>query len=529
MGAASACACGALQERTGGLTEFVPLPFVPMETPIYLHGRARSGPTYREAILMHAVARLALHPHVTNIQTSWVKMGPQGVKACLDAGANDLGGTLMNESITRAAGAVHGEELPPAEMEALIASIGRQPAQRTTLYEDVAPERRAASFAAAPLAAPILTPAHRYEREQPKSAVPPRRAKKFAHENRHRMSGRDNSHADQGGYVMMLHLRRLRNAALVGLGVLAASTLAATADDTLKIAVGQRGSWDTSVSELGQKAGIFKKHGLELDLLFTQGAGETQQATISGSVDVGIGGGVMGVLGAFEKGAPIRVIGTEINSAGDYWYVPAASPIKTIRDANGATMAFSTVGSSTQAIVLAIIKEYGLTAAKPVATGGPPPTFTQVMSGQIDVGWATPPFGIQALEEGKIRIIARGNDIPEIRNQTNRLLITSASVLERRKAAIERYMDAYRETVAYMYADPMALKYYAEIASVPESLAKRVRDEFFTKEMLMPDKVIGMDIIMPAAVTLKYLAAPIPDDKLKALFQIPPPRRRREW
>ena len=203
--------------------------------------------------------------------------------------------------------------------------------------------------------------------------------------------------------------------------------------------------------------------------------------------------------------------------------MPAASPIKSIRDANGATMAVSTVGSSTQAIVLAIIKEYGLSAAKPVATGGPPPTFTQVMSGQIDVGWATPPFGIQALEEGKIRIIARGNDIPEIRNQTNRLLITSSSVLERRKGAIDRYMDAYRETVEYMYASPMALKYYAEIASVPESLAKRVRDEFFTKEMLMPDKVIGMDIIMPAAVTLKYLAAPIPDDKLKALFQIPQP------
>jgi NitT/TauT family transport system substrate-binding protein len=317
----------------------------------------------------------------------------------------------------------------------------------------------------------------------------------------------------------MLRVRIAAAAAILGV-----STLAASADDTLKIAVGQRGSWDTSVSELGQKAGIFKKHGLALDLLFTQGAGETQQATISGSVDVGIGGGVMGVLGAFEKGAPIRVIGTEINSAGDYWYVAATSPIKSIKDVNSTTMAFSTVGSSTHAIVLAIIKEYGLAAAKPVATGGPPPTYTQVMSGQIDVGWATPPFGIQALEEGKIRIIARGNDIPEIRNQTNRLLITSASVLERRKAAIDRYMDAYRETVAYMYSDPMALKYYAEIATVPESLAKRVRDEFFTKEMLMPDKVIGMDMIMPAAVTLKYLAAPIPDDKLKALFQIPPAR-----
>ena len=119
IGRGTCCGCATLQERTGGLTEFVPLPYVPMETPIYLRGRARSGPTYREAVLMHAVARLALHPHVTNIQTSWVKMGPDGVKACLDAGANDVGGTLMNESITRAAGAVHGEEMPPAEMEAL--------------------------------------------------------------------------------------------------------------------------------------------------------------------------------------------------------------------------------------------------------------------------------------------------------------------------------------------------------------------------------------------------------------------------
>jgi FO synthase len=164
----------ALQMRTGGLTEFVPLPFVPVETPIYLHGRARSGPTFREAVLMHAVARLVLHPHVVNVQTSWVKMGPDGVKACLRAGANDLGGTLMNESITRAAGALHGEELPPAEMEALISSIGREPAQRTTLYDAVAADRRAASFAAAPLAAPVLTPAHRYERGQHKNTVPPR-------------------------------------------------------------------------------------------------------------------------------------------------------------------------------------------------------------------------------------------------------------------------------------------------------------------------------------------------------------------
>ena len=132
----------ALQAETGGFTEFVPLPFVHMEAPIYLKGRARRGPTFREAVLMHAVARLALHPLIPNIQTSWVKMGPEGVKACLRAGVNDLGGTLMDETISRAAGASHGPEMAPAMMEDLIRSLGRRPRERTTLY---APSTRGAA------------------------------------------------------------------------------------------------------------------------------------------------------------------------------------------------------------------------------------------------------------------------------------------------------------------------------------------------------------------------------------------------
>ena len=147
-----------LQMETGGFTEFVPLPFVHMEAPMYLRGAARRGPTFREAVLMHAVARLALHPHITNIQTSWVKMGPQGAAACLKAGANDLGGTLMNESISRAAGADHGQEFPPEAMEELIRSLGRTPEQRTTLYGPVPAARRAASLNAARLAPVVLTP-----------------------------------------------------------------------------------------------------------------------------------------------------------------------------------------------------------------------------------------------------------------------------------------------------------------------------------------------------------------------------------
>lgn len=131
-----------LQAETGGITEFVPLPFVPMETPMYLKGTARAGATAREAILMHAVGRLALHPHIPNIQTSWVKMGEDGVRQCLQAGANDFGGTLMEESISRAAGASHGQEMTPSAMEAIILDLGRTPRQRTTLYADAPEERR---------------------------------------------------------------------------------------------------------------------------------------------------------------------------------------------------------------------------------------------------------------------------------------------------------------------------------------------------------------------------------------------------
>jgi FO synthase len=140
-----------LQCCTGGFTEFVPLPFVPTETPIHLKGLSRLGPTFREAVLMHAVARLALYPVVKNIQTSWVKMGRDGIATCLGAGANDLGGTLMNESITRAAGALHGEETPPEMMKEIISALGRRVRQRTTLYGDAPPERVAASFGARPL------------------------------------------------------------------------------------------------------------------------------------------------------------------------------------------------------------------------------------------------------------------------------------------------------------------------------------------------------------------------------------------
>ena len=161
------------QKRTGGFTEFVPLPFVPMEAPIYLKGLARRGPTFGEALLVHAVGRLALHPWIGNVQVSWVKLGPRGAAAALRAGVNDLGGTLMNESISRAAGAEHGQETTPEQMEALIRASGRVPRQRTTLYADVPAERRRASFGAPPCAEPVNPPAREAGLKAPPRLVRP--------------------------------------------------------------------------------------------------------------------------------------------------------------------------------------------------------------------------------------------------------------------------------------------------------------------------------------------------------------------
>src|SRR4249919_798290 len=299
----------------------------------------------------------------------------------------------------------------------------------------------------------------------------------------------------------------------------------ASAEDVVKLAVGQRGNWDTSVSEVGQRAGIFKKHGLALDIVYTQGAGETQQAVISGSVDIGVAAGVMGVLGAYSKGAPVRVIGAETTGAGDlYWYVKSDSPIKTLKDTDGKTISYSTNGSSTHGIVTAFMKQYDL-KAKPTATGGPPGTLTQVMSGQIDVGWSAPPFGVKELKEGKIRMLIRGSDVPSLRGQTVRTIIVNADALNTKKDAIMRFVQGYREAVDWMYADPKAIKLYAEKMKLDETLISDSIKEFHPKAAMQTDEMQDMDGIQRDAVKLKFIDAPLSKERLAELIQIPPRKK----
>jgi NitT/TauT family transport system substrate-binding protein len=317
----------------------------------------------------------------------------------------------------------------------------------------------------------------------------------------------------------MIRTRRLIATIVVASGAMAAT--AACAADKLKLAVGQCGNWDSSPVELGIRTGAYAKHELEIEALCTQGTGETQQAVIAGSADIGIGVGTLGALGAFAKGAPIRIVSGSATGNADFWIVKAESPLKSVADATSAnTVAYSTNGSSTHSVVLGLIKELGL-KAKPTATGGPAATITLMMSGQVDIGWSSPPLGFDLLDQGKIRIFARANDVPSLRGQTVRVNIANADSLKARRAVHARFIRAFRETIDWMYSDPKALDMYADYRKTSVANARRLRDEFFAKSALDVDTVKGLDQLMVEAVNFKYLPAPLAPAELAELVQVP--------
>src|SRR5215510_12373811 len=290
---------------------------------------------------------------------------------------------------------------------------------------------------------------------------------------------------------------------------------AASGADTVKVAIGQIDAWANQAPTLGMKAGIFHKHGIALETFGTQGAGETLQAVISGSADVGIGIGTAGAMRAFARGAPVRA---------NARMAPAVPmPIQRLTDATEKhTMAYSTNGATSHVIALGFVKQLGV-KAKPTATGGPPATYTMTITGQIDIGWAVVPFGLAELQEGKIRVVARGTDVPTLRNQTIRVQIVNANALKERKDVMVRFMRAYRESLDWMYSNPLAVKYYAETIKQPESLVVMQRDQYNPKDALSPDRLSDLDQVMADAVEMKFLDAPLTKEQLAEFFQIPPP------
>jgi ABC-type nitrate/sulfonate/bicarbonate transport system substrate-binding protein len=308
--------------------------------------------------------------------------------------------------------------------------------------------------------------------------------------------------------------------ALGALALLAVGGQQAVSQETLKVAVPQRGAWDAGLAELGQRGGIFKKHGLNLEILYTQAGPESIQALIGGSIDIATASGVSAAVGTFAKGAPIRVIGSEIVGSPDlYWYVPSNSPVRKVEDFNGRTVAYSLTGSSSHAGLLALIAQYKLTA-KPTSTGSITATLTQAMTGQVDVGFSAVPFFLDRVEDGQIRIIASGGDVASLRSRTGRVNLTNVATLQNRKDALNRFHLAYKETVDWMYSDPAALKHFSDYSGLPEKVVVKVR-QLIPKESMAPEQIVGVDQIIAEAVSMKFLAAPLTADQIKELIQIP--------
>jgi NitT/TauT family transport system substrate-binding protein len=297
------------------------------------------------------------------------------------------------------------------------------------------------------------------------------------------------------------------------------STVAsARAEDVLKVAVPQRGAWDAGIPELGQRGGIFARHGIKLEILYTSAGPESIQALVAGSVDLATASGVSAAFGTFAKGAPIRIIGSEIIGAPDlYWYVPAASPIRTVADMEGKTIAYSLTGSSSHAGVLALIAQYHLDA-RPTSTGSISATITQTMTGQVDVGFGAVPYGLDMVADGRIRIIAGGNDVTALRTRSARVNLTNVATLKDRKDVLKRFIAAYKETVDWMYSDPAALKIYGEFTGLPDAVVQRVRP-LMPKDSMATDTVVGIDQIMADAVANKFLAAPLTKEQLADLIR----------
>jgi ABC-type nitrate/sulfonate/bicarbonate transport system substrate-binding protein len=311
--------------------------------------------------------------------------------------------------------------------------------------------------------------------------------------------------------------------ALVGL--FATAFTPAGAEEVLKIAVAQRGQWDTAVAELGQRAGIYQKRGLKLELLYTQGGPEAYQAVISGSMDVACGGGIEAAIGAFGRGAPLRIVGSAmIGSPDTYWFVLKNSPIRSLHDAAGKTISYSQNGSSSHAALLSLLEQYKVDA-KPVATGGHPATLTMTMTGQIDIGRGAAPFGLDLVDKGEIRIIARGSELKERADQTVRVCAANAGTLDKRSDAVASFMQGYRDTLDWMYTSPEALTIYEEFSKVPARQMATWRDEFFPKATMWPDEIRGLKLVLEDTLAKKFLSKALSDAQVVEMVQVPKPRK----
>jgi len=289
--------------------------------------------------------------------------------------------------------------------------------------------------------------------------------------------------------------------------------------DKVRAAVGQRGNWDTLFISQGVEAEIFKKNNLEVDITWTRGGAETLQAIITDSADVAIANGILGVIGAASKGAPVKIVSAQMTGAPDlFWYVKADSAVKTMKDLEGRTMGYSRPGSSTHLVAQALAEHFKV-KPKLVSTGGVPDTRTQVMSGQIDAGWSAPPYNLDLVNEGKVRVIARGTELTAMNEQTVRVNAASTKFLKEKRDVARRFMKAYHESIDWVYANPeKAAQWYAGFAKITPEVALQTH-KIFPRESVAGWPVRGMKQNLDDAVQGKQLAKPMSEaDAEKLLY-----------
>jgi NitT/TauT family transport system substrate-binding protein len=302
----------------------------------------------------------------------------------------------------------------------------------------------------------------------------------------------------------------MRRTILAALAILIAGTSASLAADKLKVAIPQKGFWDSSWVEFGEAAGFFKEAGLEVEVFYTEGGAQTIATVASGSVDIAMSNGILGAIGAYVKGGeatPYRIISAEMTGANElFWWVKADSPIKTLKDADGKTIAFSSPGSSSNLILLTLLKQYG-SKAKPTPTGGVPGTYTQTMTGQIDIGWSVVPFALKDVQDGKIRIVARASEAKDLQNQTIRVNLASVNSLKTKRELIAKYMQVIQKSIDWAYSDPRAIEIFAKNMKVTPDIAKKAVAEFYPKAAMQLGEIKDLERSLQDALDFKFITA----------------------
>jgi len=291
----------------------------------------------------------------------------------------------------------------------------------------------------------------------------------------------------------------------------------ASAADKLNLAISQKGFWDSVGAYFAVERGYTKEEGLDVSYSWTSGGAETVQAVATRSVDMAIGTGFMGVIAAHAKGVPVRIVASHASGVPEvFWFVRADSPIKTMADLAGKSMAYSRPGSTTHTVAIAVERKLS-PPPKLVSTGGVPATRTQVMSGQIDAGWSTPPFGLDLVRKGEARIVLRSIEIAEVQGQTIRVEIANTEFLKEHRDVLARFMKAYWRALNWMYDKPEeSAEAYAKFAEIDIADAKMTR-EFSPREMYAVDRLIGVDKVMAQGIEAKFIEKPLTDAEFKTL------------